>query len=123
MVMTTLASAGQFVKAEKIRALAVSSEGRWAGYTNVPTLAENGWGECSIETWIGMVAPKGTPAATINKINAEVAAILKTQEVKDKMAPTGYAPVGEPVAKFADMLRTDSARVTRLIKQAGITAD
>lgn len=123
MVMTTLASAGSFVRAEKIRALAVSSTNRWGGYANVPTLAENGWGECSLETWIGMVAPKGTPAAIIEKINAEVAAILKTPEIKQKVAPTGYEPVGESVLKFADMLRTDYARVTKLIKQAGITAE
>jgi tripartite-type tricarboxylate transporter receptor subunit TctC len=123
MVMTTLASAGQFVRAEKIRALAVSSTNRWGEFKNVPTLAENGWGECTIETWIGMVAPKGTPAPIIEKINAEVSALLKTPEVKQKMAPTGYEPVGEPVPKFAEMLHTDYARVTKLIKQAGITAD
>jgi tripartite-type tricarboxylate transporter receptor subunit TctC len=122
-VMTTLASAGAFIKAERIRALAVSSNGRWALTPNIPTLGENGWGECSIETWIGMMAPKGTPAVVIARVNAATAAILKTAEAKEKMVPTGYEPVGESVQHFGTMLRTDLDRMTRLIKQAGISAE
>ncbi|MDB5898716.1 MAG: hypothetical protein JWP41_2318 [Ramlibacter sp.] len=122
-VMTTLASAGSFIKADRIRALAVSSNGRWALTPTIPTLGENGWGECSIETWIGMMAPKGTPGAIIAKVNAATAAILKAPEVKEKMVPTGYEPVGESTERFGAMLRTDLDRMTKLIKQAGISAE
>ena len=123
MVATTLASAGAFIKANRLNALAVSSTGRWALTPQIPTLGENGWPECSIETWIGMMAPKGTPAVVVNKINAEVQALLRSPEVKEKMVPTGYEPVGESAQQFSAMLKTELDRTTKLIKQAGITAE
>jgi tripartite-type tricarboxylate transporter receptor subunit TctC len=118
-----LASAGAFIKANRLNALAVSSNGRWALTPQIPTLGENGWPECSIETWIGMMAPKGTPAAVVNKINAEVQTLLRSPEVKEKMVPTGYEPVGESAQQFSAMLKTELDRTTKLIKQAGITAE
>ncbi len=123
MVATTLASAGAFIKANRLNALAVSSNGRWALTPQIPTLGENGWPECSIETWIGMMAPKGTPAAVVNKINAEVQTLLRSAEVKEKTVPTGYEPVGESAQQFSAMLKTELDRTTKLIKQAGITAE
>ena len=122
-VITTLASAGSFIKADRLRALAVSSNGRWALTPGIPTLGESGWGECTIETWIGIMAPKGTPANVITRVNAATAALLKTAEVKEKMMPTGYEPVGESVETFDAMLRTDFDKMRKLIKQAGISAE
>ena len=69
------------------------------------------------------MAPKDTPATVITRVNAATAALLKTAEVKEKMVPTGYEPVGESAEKFDAMLRTEFDKMSKLIKQAGISAE
>ncbi len=122
-VFTSLVSAGPHIRAGKLRALAVSSSGRWAQMPSIPTLGENGWGECNIEGWLGMMAPKGTPAAVIDRVNAATDAILKMPEVKEKIVAAGQEPVGGSVQQFSAMLRTELDQMAKLIKQAGITVD
>lgn len=122
-VFTTLASAGTFVRAGRLRALALSSPTRWSTMQDIPTLAERGYGACTYETWLGLMAPQGTPAAIVNAMNRDVALIIKSAEARDRLVPQGYAPVGESPQKFGEMINADLQKTASLIKKSGMSAD
>jgi len=123
VVFTTLASAGAHVRTERIQGLAVSSANRWPSVPEIPTLAEKGLGACTYETWLGIVAPKDTPPDVIARLNKDMSAIIKSDLVRTALAPQGYEPVGESVSHFAAMLAEDKKKTSKLIQEAGITAD
>lgn len=116
LVMSSLASLGPYIKSGKLRALAVSSAERWPGYTEIPTLNELGMGECTYDIWLGIVAPKGTPASIINSMNSEISSLLKTKEMQEKILGMGYMPVGNTVKEFDDMVRSDINKTSKMIK-------
>ena len=122
-VFTTLASAGVYVRASKLRGLSVSSAQRSGTLPDIPTLAESGYGDCTYDTWLGIVGPKGMPAEVVDKLNREISAILKSDKAREVIQTLGYEPVGEPAGKFGEMLRADADKTSRLIKQAGLTAE
>ena len=116
LVMSSLASLGPYIKTGKLRALAVSSAERWPGYAEIPTLNELGMGDCTYDIWLGIVAPKGTPASIINSMNSEISTLLKTKEMQDKILGMGYMPVGNTVKEFDDMVRNDINKTSKMIK-------
>ena len=116
LVMSSLASLGPYIKSGKLRALAVSSAERWPGYNEIPTLNELGMGECTYDIWLGIVAPKGTPASMINSMNSEISSLLKTKEMQEKILGMGYMPVGNTVKEFDDMVRSDINKTSKMIK-------
>ncbi len=123
VVFTTLASAGTFVRAGKLRALALSSPVRWSTFPDIPTLAERGFGACTYEAWLGLMAPQGTPAAIVSAMNRDVASIMKSVDARDRLAPQGYVPVGDSPQKFAEMINADLQKTSDLIKRSGMSAD
>jgi tripartite-type tricarboxylate transporter receptor subunit TctC len=78
-----------FLTAGKLRALAVTSPQRFAPLKDVPTFAEAGIADFTIGTWHGVLAPAGTPAAVIAKINADINAIIQTPEFQEALAKQG----------------------------------
>ncbi len=120
VVFTTLGSAGAFVQAGKLRALALSSPVRWSTMQDIPTLAERGFGACNYEAWLGLMAPKGTPAAIVSAMNRDVASLLKSADAR---VPQGYVPVGDSPQKFAEMINADQQKTSDLIKRSGMSAD
>jgi tripartite-type tricarboxylate transporter receptor subunit TctC len=123
LVLSSLASLGQYIKTGRLKALAVTSAERWPNYTDVPTLAELGMGDCTYEFWLGLVAPRGTPPAIVNSMNREIAAILKTKDAAEKIGAMGYLPVGASAAEFDDMVRADMAKTAKLLKAAQIQVE
>ena len=123
LVMSSLASLGQYIKSGKLRALAVSTSERWPGFTEIPTLAELGMGDCTYDIWLGIVAPKGTPSSVITSMNTEITSLMKTKEVQEKILAMGYMPVGQTVKNFDDMVHQDIAKTSKLIKSIDIKVD
>jgi tripartite-type tricarboxylate transporter receptor subunit TctC len=112
------------IAAGKLKALAVTSDQRIAELPNVPTLAESGVaGLSSLSFWTGMLAPAQTPSAIVNRLNAEINAVLQSAEVKSGLAKLSFAPkVGTP-QEFAAFLAAERPRWEAIVKATGVTAE
>jgi tripartite-type tricarboxylate transporter receptor subunit TctC len=111
------------VKAGKLRPLAVSSAQRNPLYPDVPTVAESGYAGFSALSWSGLSAPKGTPKAIIDKLEATMAKIMASPAIKQKMESQGFVvpPSGSKV--YADFVKTEIDGWSKVIKTAGIKAE
>jgi tripartite-type tricarboxylate transporter receptor subunit TctC len=122
----TFADAGpampQF-KAGKLRPLATTGATRLPGLPDVPTLGEVGIDGVVVEGFIGLAAPKGTPAAIVKKLEAEVMAIAKLPDVRERINTLGLIPDGSSGAAFRDRLARDIPKYTAVAKAAGIKFD
>ena len=94
------------VKSGKLRALAVTSEQRLASYPLVPTLKEQGI-DLAVNFWSGLLAPAGTPAPIIKRLQEEVARIMARPDVAELMAKLDIRPVGGSSADFAKTIATE----------------
>ena len=112
-----------FVKAGKLRALAVSSSQRVAALPDVPTLNESGLPGFEDGTWYGIVAPRGTPQPIVDKLNAELLKMLAQPETRDKLLAMGLEPAGNSSAEFGQLIRTDIAKYAKVIKAGNVKID
>ena len=110
-------------QAGRLRVLAQSGASRSAAAPGYPTFDEAGLRGVDVAFWYGMLAPAGTPAELIVKINGEIAAILRLAEVRDGLSRQGLDPVTGTPDQFAQLIRHDLARWARVVKDARITAD
>jgi tripartite-type tricarboxylate transporter receptor subunit TctC len=108
----------QHIRAGKIRPLAVTSAKRSSVLPDLPTLQEAGLKDVVVETWIGMFAPPGTPAAIVDQLNAEVAKIIASPDVSKKLADLSYDPVTETPDQFAKRIAADTARWATTVKNS-----
>ena len=108
------------VQGGRLRALAVTSPERVPTAPDVPTVAEAGLPGFEAMTWFGLFAPAGTPDAIVNKLNADLVAVLKTPAVKERMATLGLFPVGSSTAEFKAFLAREIPRSRQFIQDAGI---
>ena len=86
-------------------------------------MREQGLPQLEVETWYGVFAPAGTPAAAISKLNAEFDALLQDAQMRDFLAKQGMTSAGGPPDRLAALVRRELARWTRVVKLAGIKAD
>ena len=111
------------VRAGKLRALALTSAKRSAGAPEIPTFAESGVPGYEHEPWNGMFAPAGIPKPVLAKVNAEVARILRSPEVKKVYDRDGADIVGSKPEEFNAVLKAEIAKWTKVAKAAGIKAE
>ena len=109
-----------FVRSGRLKAIAVPGEKRLAILPEVPTFAEAGLPGFEVRSWGGVLAPAGTPKAIIDRLSAEIARILATPEVKEKMLTQGMDPFISTPEQASALMRTDLARFAKLIKAANI---
>jgi tripartite-type tricarboxylate transporter receptor subunit TctC len=103
----------------KVKMLAVSTAKRSAYLPEVPTLKESGI-DVEADAWMGLIAPAGTPAAVIDKINKEVVEALKLPAVREKLGTLLMEPIGNSPAEFAAAIRGEIDRWSPVIKAANI---
>jgi tripartite-type tricarboxylate transporter receptor subunit TctC len=111
------------IRAGKLRALAVSGSSRSPQLPEVPTLAESGLAGYSAYVWLGLLAPKGTPAAVIERLNRDARAALATPEVAGYFQETGIEPVGSSAAEFEAFFREERERWARVVRETGARID
>jgi tripartite-type tricarboxylate transporter receptor subunit TctC len=116
-------SVDALVKGGRLRALAVTAPKRLKNMPNVPTIAESGYPGFEAATWSGLVAPRATPQAIVDRINAEVARALANPELIAKLEADGSEPLGGSPKRFADFIRSEHAKWGAVIKEAGIKLD
>ena len=110
------------IQAGKLRALAVTTPKRFPLLPDLPAIAETYPGFEAL-AWNGLVVPSATPAATVQKINAEVGAILRDPEIVKKMNGFGFDLIGGTPAEFAALIRSEAERWTPVVRKLGIKVD
>lgn len=123
VVVATLVAAMPQLESGKLRALAVTSSRRWPTSPNIPAASEFGMPAYEHMTWLGLFAPKGTPAPVVARLNAEVRAVLADEAVKARVTKLGGAVSQKNVPAFEDMIRKDHALSTRLVTDAKLKAE
>ena len=113
---------GPHVTAGRLRAIAIGHPLRLDSWPDVPAVAETLPGFTNT-TWFGLLAPAGTPRTVINRINAEMKRAVANPQFVKHLAVIGLEPASSSPAEFHDMIRTELERWTRVIREAGITAE
>jgi tripartite-type tricarboxylate transporter receptor subunit TctC len=109
-----------FIKDGRLRALAQAGDRRSALLPSVPTFAEAGVPPFQFATWLGLYAPKRTPRAIVERLNAEAARAVADPAVRERLMALGLEPVASQPAALGELTRTGHARVARAIRDAGI---
>ena len=120
LVCTAVAGAQQFMKSGRLRGLGLSSAKRAAGAPDVPTFIESGLPGFVVDSWVGILAPAKTPRPIVDRLHAEIAALLQTPEVRERFGILGIDPVGNSPDEFAAQIRADLARWGPVVRQANI---
>ena len=123
MLFDNAPSSMGFIQQGKLRALAVTSSKRLPNLPDVPTLDEAGVKGYESLSWSGIVAPAATPKPVIAKLNEAIDRILKSDDIKRRLAGLGVEVVGGSPEVFARQIRTESDKWGKLIKSANITAN
>jgi tripartite-type tricarboxylate transporter receptor subunit TctC len=122
-VATSLASAAQSLKEGKIKALATTGRNRARMLPDVPTVAESGVPGYELTSWHGMLAPAHAPRDIVLRLNKEIVAVLGTPVVQKLLLAEGGDITPSTPEEFSAFLRSEIAKWSKVIKQAGITAD
>jgi tripartite-type tricarboxylate transporter receptor subunit TctC len=120
IVIGTVVQALPYIKSGKLRALGVASKKRSATLPDVPTVDESGLPGYEASNWWGLVFPTGTPRPIVDRLDKELIAILQLPEVSKRFAAGGAEPDHMSGPKFARFVAAETAKWTRVVKQAGI---
>jgi len=123
MILGEPASLVGFIKAGKVRALAVTGEKRALGMADLPTMAEAGVAGYSATSWNGMLAPAGVPGPIVKRLNDELNRIIIDPEIRKRMIDNGYEPVGGTPEQFGALIRAEIAKWAPVVKVAGVRVD
>lgn len=117
-------SAGAMYKAGKLKFIAVAGPKRIPGYENIPTMAEAG-GPPGLEVggWVAMMAPRGTPAAIVSRVNDDMAKVLQDPAIRERFASFGFETMNAKPAEIVKMMETDSRKQAEVIKRAKISLE
>jgi tripartite-type tricarboxylate transporter receptor subunit TctC len=120
----TMPASSPHVRSGKLRALAVSSAGRVASFPDVPTAEEAGLPGYQVTTWYGLFAPAGTPPAVVKRLHAETVKAMLTPDTKAKLDGIGAdGTVSRSPEEFAALVRADTARYAKIVREIGLRID
>jgi tripartite-type tricarboxylate transporter receptor subunit TctC len=120
ILFDNIVSAMPSVKGGKVKALGISGAKRSPLVPDLPTIAESGVPGFVSDTYFGVFVPAGTPPDIVLRLNREINRILESTEFRDKLAVLGAEPVGGSPEKFAAEIRTETAKWSKVIKDAGV---
>jgi tripartite-type tricarboxylate transporter receptor subunit TctC len=112
-----------FIRAQRLRALAISTPRRSPTLPDLPTVAEAGVPGYQVTSWYGLFGPGGMPAELVDRIHGDVMRVLAMPDTRARIAAEGGEPGNLTVAQFAAFTREDSARWGKVIRAAGIKGD
>ncbi|MBL8359540.1 MAG: tripartite tricarboxylate transporter substrate binding protein, partial [Rubrivivax sp.] len=111
------------VKSGRLRALAISSPQRLAALPDVPTVAESGYPGFEADQWYGVVAPAGTPAERVARLNAEINKALALPEVAQQFAVEGATPMPGTPQAFGELIKREIPRWAEVVKAGNVKPD
>jgi tripartite-type tricarboxylate transporter receptor subunit TctC len=123
VLMVSILETSAYVKAGKLKGLAVTSKSRSPAMPDVPTMVEAGITGAESGSWIGFLAPTGTPKDIIDKIAAGVKEVVAMPEVSQQLIGQGAVPMSTTPTQFAELIANDRKRYARIIIENQLTAD
>jgi tripartite-type tricarboxylate transporter receptor subunit TctC len=123
LMFSTMLNAMPHVKAGRVRALAVTTAKRMPLMLDVPTIAESGVAGYESSSWAGLLAPAGTPAAIITRLNTDIRQVLLGAETRELIARDGGEAVGGTPEEFGALIRSEIDKWSKVIKAYGIKDD
>jgi tripartite-type tricarboxylate transporter receptor subunit TctC len=122
MYFAPIPSAQELEAAGKVVVLAVNSAARIPQMPDVPTIAEAGLADFKYESWFGMFAPAGTPRPILQKVSRDIAEVLGRADLRDRMHKQGALPITSAPEQFDAVIRNDTERNGKILRNAGISA-
>lgn len=122
-MMVDMAAGAGFIKGGKVRPLAVANPTRLPQLPDVPTFAELGYKNVEAAALVGVVVPAATPADVVNTLNRQLVAAIHEPSVNKRMVDFGVEPVGNTPAQYTELLKAETARWHKLIRDLKITLD
>jgi tripartite-type tricarboxylate transporter receptor subunit TctC len=119
MMIDAVTTMAPNVEAGQVRALGVSGQSRSGVLPNVPTIAEAGVAEYEATIWLGLMAPKGTPDAIVQRLNSEIVKVLKREDIRQDWARQGATPLLMSPVEFGDYINQDIEKWAKLIAMSG----
>ena len=123
LLWVSIPAAAQFVKAGKLKALAVSTLKRSSAFPDVPTVQESGVADFEVDSWYAMFVPAKTPAAVIIKLNKALNQVIREPEIKEKLLAQGSEAVGGTPDALGRIVSAELVKWDKLVKQAQISID
>ncbi|QHJ01727.1 tripartite tricarboxylate transporter substrate binding protein [Xylophilus rhododendri] len=123
MMFDTIPSCLPFIKAGRVKALAVATAKRSATLPEVPTLSEAGLAGFDIATWFGFMVPAGTPASVVEKINRDALRVLGQPETRAQLLAIGADPVGDTPAQMGERISSETLKFKALAAKANLSLD
>jgi tripartite-type tricarboxylate transporter receptor subunit TctC len=120
VLVDSVASSAAQVKAGKLKALATTSPRRLAVLPDLPTVAESGYPGFQSTAWVGLLAPAGTPRAIIDQVNTAVLKVMALPETRERMAGFGAEITTSSPEEFAAHIRSEMAKLSKLVRDANI---
>jgi len=119
MMIDAVTTMAPNVEAGQVRALGVSGQSRSSVLPNVPTIAEAGVAGYEATIWLGLMAPKGTPDAIVQRLNSEIVKVLKREDIRQDWARQGATPLLMSPVEFGDYINQDIEKWAKLIAMSG----
>ena len=123
IAFTGLAQSLPFHRNGRLRMLGTTGVKRTAATADVPTIAEQALPGYEADSWTGVVLPKGVPAEIVAQIQAEIVRVTNLPDTRERLLAAGFEPVGSTSEAFAALIKNDSARLGKVIRDAGIRAE
>jgi tripartite-type tricarboxylate transporter receptor subunit TctC len=120
---STLASALPLMQSGRLKLIAIAARQRLKTLPDVPTLEEAGGPAMVVDSWLAIVAPRGTPADTVHRINADVNRQLADPEVLEQLRRFGFEAAPGTPEQLAEIIGADEKKFAELVRRTGATAD
>ena len=111
------------VQAGKLKVLGISSAQRFSTLKDIPTVAEQGLPGFEAISWSGICAPGGTPRPIVDRVYSEVAKVLKVPELRDRLLRDGIEPVGSTPEQYAEHIKKEAVKWSKVVKDSGAKVD
>jgi tripartite-type tricarboxylate transporter receptor subunit TctC len=122
MYFAPIPNARELSTAGKVRAIAINSDKRAPQLPDVPTIAEAAVPDYKYESWFGLMAPAGTPRAILTKVSQDVATVLEMADVREKLTAYGSIPAPTTPEQFDAIIKGDTERYGKVLRDAGVAA-
>ena len=123
VMFASMPSAVPYVRNGRVRSLAVTGAKRAEVMPEIPTIAESGLPGYELTTWYGIMFPAGTPKEIVTRMNNEINRAISLPDVRERLAAVGAEPLGGTPEAYGAVIKSDVARFTKLVKDAGIQAE
>jgi tripartite-type tricarboxylate transporter receptor subunit TctC len=122
LAFISLPTVMSYLKSGQLKVLAITDSKRSAAAPDIPTVSETLPG-FTVDNWVGLLAPAGTPQPVIDKLNADILAVIHLDAVRARLTAHGFDVAGSTPAQFAQTIRSDMTKYAKVIREAGIRAN